>query len=151
MLRTRRYLVAIFALLCMSCLAPQSAEMVAIDGREWSQSAQIEIENSDTMSLRNISVAVRTNSRFKDSTLPVKIEVLTPDGRIFSEECSFATTSAEGAKIVSQSVALPYRNDVVLSIKGRYIFVLTPLVPTKGIEAVGVVISDVKECNNGKR
>lgn len=136
-------IVALFLAMAMcSCLAPQNTQMVVVDSSEWSQRAQIDVANSDTLSLRNIFVAVRTNSRFKSTTLPLKIEVLTPDGRIFSEEYSLSVPSAEGAKIVSQSVALPYRNDVVLSMSGRYIFVLTPLVPIKGVEAVGVVIND---------
>ena len=150
MLRVGTILAIFLSLVCTSCFAPEVTEMASIEGSEWNKEVHVEVANSDTLSLRNLSIAVRTNSRFRESELALKIQTLTPDGRSFEEECHLPIKVGRSA-IVAQSVALPYRSDVCLAQQGKYIFVLTPLAPIKGIEAVGVAISDIKESNNGKR
>ena len=150
MLRIGTILAIILSLICTSCLAPEVAEMATIEGSEWHKEAYVEVANSDTLSLRNLAIAVRTNSNFRESKLPLKIETLTPDGRSFAEECHLPIRVGRSA-IVAQSITLPYREDVCLAQRGKYIFVLTPLAPIKGVEAVGVTVSDIKDDNNGKR
>ena len=150
MLRIGTILAIILTLICTSCLAPEVAEMATIEGSEWHKEAYVEVANSDTLSLRNLAIAVRTNSNFRESKLPLKIETMTPDGRSFAEECHLPIRVGRSA-IVAQSIALPYREDVCLAQRGKYIFVLTPLAPIKGVEAVGVTVSDIKDDNNGKR
>ena len=85
MLRVRGLVVIAMALLCVGCLAPRSADMASVDGRCWESAAEIKVENVDTLSLRNIAVAIRYNSNFGEVTLPLNIKVVAPDGRTFEE------------------------------------------------------------------
>lgn len=141
-------LSAVLSLLCcVSCMAPDTAQMVAVTPRGWSEPASVIVENVDTLSLRRLSVAVRYNNNFDEVTLPLTIKVLAPDGRVFEEEQEFPIRQGGGATVVSVSESLPYRDDVLLSASGQYIFVFEPRAEVRGIEAIGVEILT----KNGKR
>lgn len=142
MLRRGYLLVLLVATLCLSCLAPQPAEMATTDAHCWESGAQVEIANTDTLSLRQLSIAIRTNSQFKAATLPLTIAVTAPDGAAFQEQYSLPTADIENSAIVAKSIAIPYRDRVCLSQSGNYRFIITPQIAIKGVEAVGIVVSE---------
>lgn len=133
-------LAVVCSTLSLSCIAPYSAEMVAVAVGGWSEPARIVVENSDTVSLRNLSVAVRYNSSFKGEHLPLRVKILTPDGRLFEEEQQFVVRRSYTAAAISAVESMPYRADVSLSMSGAYIFVFEPMTELKGVEAIGVEI-----------
>ena len=114
MLRRGYLLVLLIASLCLSCLAPQPAEMAATDAHCWESGAQVELFNADTLSLRRLSIAIRTNSRFKATALPLTIAITAPDGTAFQEQYSLPTADIESSTIVAKSIAIPYRDRVCL-------------------------------------
>ena len=142
MLRRGYLLVLLVATLCLSCLAPQPAEMATTDAHCWESGAQVEIANTDTLSLRQLSIAIRTNSQFKATALPLTIAVTAPDGTAFQEQYSLPTADIEKSAIVAKSIAIPYRDRVCLSQSGNYRFIITPQIAIKGVEAVGIVVSE---------
>ena len=142
MLRKGSLLVLLVATLALSCLAPQPAEMAATDAHCWESGAQVELFNADTLSLRRLSIAIRTNSQFKATALPLTIAVTAPDGTAFQEQYSLPTADIESSTIVAKSIAIPYRDRVCLSQSGNYRFIITPQIAIKGVEAVGIVVSE---------
>ena len=145
MLRVRGLVVVAMALLCVGCLAPRSADMASVDGRCWESAAEIKVENIDTISLRNIAVAIRYNSNFGEATLPLNIKVVAPDGRTFEEPFTLHLEGVKRATTISQSVAIPYRKSALLAMKGTYTFFLEPSLSVKGVEAIGVEITEIKD------
>ena len=145
MLRVRGLVVVAMALLCVGCLAPRSADMASVDGCCWDSAAEIKIENIDTLSLRNIAVALRYNSNFRETVLPLNIKVVSPDGRTFNEPFTLHLEGVKRATTISQSVAIPYRLSALLATKGFYTFIIEPCAVVKGVEAVGVEITEIKD------
>lgn len=145
MLRVRGLVVIAMALLCVGCLAPRSADMANVDGRCWESAAEIKVENIDTISLRNIAVAIRYNSNFGEATLPLNIKVVAPDGRTFEEPFTLHLEGVKRATTISQSVAIPYRLSALLATNGLYTFIIEPCAVVKGVEAIGVEITEIKD------
>ena len=133
-------LTVFLSLLCVSCLAPQNTAMVAVDMRGWSEPATILFENEDTLSLRSLDISIRYNREFAESKLPLKLKVLSPDGRFFEESLTFTLKRPYRASVVSVSESVPYRADVTLAMKGTYIVVFEPHSEIEGVEAIGVEI-----------
>ena len=73
----RRFLVIVVALLALSCGRVGSTlfvDMHSVDLHCWSKPVTILYQNSDTLSLRDIAVALRYNDNFEDDTLSVVIQ-----------------------------------------------------------------------------
>lgn len=132
--------LAALLLLCVSCRSAESVDMASVDPRGWSEAVRVEVENSDTLSLRKISVVIRYNSSFKGSELPLLIAVQSPDSCLFEERVTLPTQGLATAKIVSEVASLPYREEVLLARSGDYIFTFTPVEEMCGVEAIGVEI-----------
>ena len=133
-----RIVAIVLAIAMCSCLAPQNAQMVGVDMRSWSDTASIYYDNSDTLSLRNINIALRYNDNYKLTTLPLKIAITTPDARHFEEVVSFSLQHPRTALTVATTESLPYRADVLLNQKGRYTFSFEPQSAVRGVEAIGI-------------
>ena len=133
-----RIMVAVLAMAMYGCLAPQNTQMVGVDMRLWDKAESVIYDNSDTLSLRNINIALRYNDNFKQTTLPLKVAITTPDARHFEEEIVLALHHPRTALTVSTTESLPYRADVVLSQKGHYTFSFEPQTAVRGVEAIGV-------------
>lgn len=123
-----------------SCIAPQSSYMRCIKGREWKQSVEVRYPNSDTLSLRRLSIAMRYNSKFKADTLAVVVRITAPDGRWFEEPVVLHLSRPYTSASVASVESVLYRVDNRLLQYGDYTFSITPLVAVEGVEAVGVEI-----------
>jgi hypothetical protein len=135
-----RAIVVVAAIALCGCLAPQNALMVGVDVTAWSKCDSLTYENSDTLSLRNLNIAIRYNDGFKARVLPLKIGITTPDARYFEEEVELHINHPRTAPMVATTESLPYRSKVVLAQKGEYIFAFTPLTEVQGVEAIGIEI-----------
>lgn len=140
-----RIVVAVVAVAMCSCLAPQNSLMVGVDMRSWSGAESLTYENSDTLSLRNLAIALRYNDNFKQVVLPLKIGITTPDARHFEEVVELRLSHPSAALTVATTESVPYRTDVLLSQKGGYTFTFEPQTEVQGVEAIGI------EFNYGKR
>ena len=137
----RMLVVAVATLFC-SCLAPQNVEMVNVDAKSWDKAESLTYDNSDTLSLRNLNITIRYNDDFKQATLPLKIEVTTPDERHFTDTVQLKLHHPSTALSVATTESLPYRTSVLLNHKGRYTFSFEPLSKVRGVEAIGVEIKN---------
>ena len=133
-------LVVVLATALCSCLAPQNVEMASVDMRSWDDAKSITYDNSDTLSLRNLNIAIRYNSDLKQATLPLKFVVTTPDARSFTDTVRLKLRHPSTTVSVATTESLPYRTDILLNQKGRYIFSFEPLSRVRGVEAIGIEI-----------
>ena len=129
------------ATLC-SCLAPQNVEMVAVDMESWHSADSLVYENSDTLSLRQLNVAIRYNDNLKRGVLPLKIGVTTPDARYYADTVALQLHHPSTALAVATTESLPYRSSVLLNQKGYYTFSFEPLEEVRGVEAIGIEIKN---------
>lgn len=137
MVVVRMAVVALAMAMC-SCLAPQNSLMVGVDMRSWSGAESLTYENSDTLSLRDLDIALRYNDNFTESVLPLKIAVTTPDARYFEEVVELQLQHPTTALTVATTESVPYRTDVLLNQKGCYIFTFEPQKEVRGVEAIGI-------------
>ena len=133
-----RIVAMVLALAMSSCLAPQNCTMVSVDIESWSTAESLTFQNCDTVSLRDLNIAVRYNDNFKSSTLPLKVAITTPDARYFEESVDLQLRHPSTALTVATTESLPYRNNVLLNQQGYYIFTFEPLCEVKGLEAIGI-------------
>ena len=112
--------------------------MVGVDMRSWESAESITYDNNDTLSLRNINIALRYNDNFREATLPLKIGITTPDARHFEEVVELRLSHPSTALTVATTESLPYRADVLLNQKGCYTFSFEPQTEVEGVEAIGV-------------
>ena len=133
-----RIVATMVAIAMCSCLAPQNSLMVGVDMRSWSGTESLTYENSDTITLRNLAIALRYNDNFNQSILPLKIGVTTPDARYFEESVELHLQHPSTALSVATTECVPYRESVQLNQKGCYTFTFEPQSEVCGIEAIGV-------------
>ena len=139
----KQIFIVIASTVLTGCLAPQDALMVGVDVGSWRTSESVIYENSDSLALRDLNIALRYNSRLKERVLPLKIAVTTPDARYF-EEVVELPIQHNGTFTVAKIASVPYRKDVVLGQKGFYIFTFEPTIEISGVEAIGVEFINTK-------
>ena len=130
--------VIVCAVAFVGCIAPQNAIMVGVDLKSWSKAESIIYENSDTTSLRNLNIALRYNDNFRQTTLPLKVTITTPDARYFEEEVTLQLERPNMAIAVTATESIPYRTDVLLNQSGYYTISFEPLSEVRGVEAIGI-------------
>ena len=133
----RMVMVAMAIAMC-GCFAPQNSLMVGVNMHSWSRAENLVYENVDTISLRNLNIALRYNDNFKQTVLPLKIGITTPDARYFEEIVELQLQHPSTALSVATTESVPYRADVLLNQKGCYTFDFEPLSEVRGVEAVGI-------------
>lgn len=139
-----RIMVAIIATTLCSCLAPQNTAMVGVDMHSWTKVKSVVYENSDTISLRNLNIAIRYNDNFVDKSLPLKVVIMSPDTRIFEETITIQLHHPSTALAVSTTESRPYRTNVAFGQKGTYVFAFKPLAEVRGVEAIGIELKEVE-------
>ena len=109
--------------------------------------------NSDTLSLRRITVFARAERSFDDcgETLPLVVTCIAPDGKSFT--CPVRLSTAENSERVSFiELSAIMVDSAKLALEGLYVFDIAPLTdsPVKGVWGVGVQIRQYP-AENGKR
>ena len=131
-------IVCLAVIASVACLAPQNSLMTGVDMTRWCNTTTVSYNNDDSLATRNLNIALRYNDTFKDTVLPIKVGITTPDARYFEEEITLQINHPRTALTVSTTESLPYRSNVVLAQKGYYIFAFTPHTEVRGIEAIGI-------------
>ena len=131
-------IVCLAAVASVACLAPQNSLMTGVGISGWSDTATVSYNNEDSIVMRNLNIALRYNDTFKETILPLKVGITTPDARYFEEEVTLQISHPNTALTVATTESLPYRSDVVLAQRGEYIFAFTPLAEVRGVEAIGI-------------
>lgn len=133
-------LLAALALLPTGCLMSHRSVATDVDPTEWTEAAQIVLPNADTLARCDLSLYLRCDDRFRDDTLTLRIEVLTPDSLRFEEMFLFcAAHPRRPAAVRSEAVAV-YRRRATFARSGDYRFLVTPARAVQGVEAVGLYV-----------
>lgn len=106
----------------------------------WNEPAELEIRNTDTLTLRDAVIFVRSNDRSADDTLTVRIVTVSPDSLRCSETLLLGMERTNGPASLARESATPYRRRIRFSHRGTYRITITPLRPARGIEAIGIDI-----------
>lgn len=122
------------------CLRPTQAVLHDVDPYDWHDGVAVEVENGDTVTLRDVSLVIRSNRLFRADSLLLEIFVETPDSMHCTETVAFPMSHPRKAAALRTVVEIPYRRHVVFDRIGVYRFTLAPAEPIEGIEAAGINI-----------
>ena len=138
-----RIAIALVAVVLCSCQSSKEPpQMVGVDIDKWNYPAYIHYDNNDTLAVRNLNIALRYNDNFTQSKLPLKIAITTPDTLFYEEVVELQLQHPHTALAVATTESRPYRSEVRLDKKGRYIFTLQPLIEVRGVEAIGIEFTE---------
>ena len=104
----------------------------------WSESAEIEIPNADTVTPRDLYIVVRYNDSFRDDTLRLTIRTISPDSLVFEESYTLGLPPRRHPAALAEEASVPYRRHVIFPDSGIYRMAFTPAMPVRGVEAIGI-------------
>ena len=118
----------------------QSVDMHDTEHSVWSEAEDFYYDNLDSLTRRDISVVVRYGSGYVADSVQLSLMCVSPDSLVMEE--SFTLHIPHLSDMRPEVHTFPYRSNVVLRNKGRYLFRLRPHVAVEGISSVGLVISE---------
>lgn len=133
-----RSIIAIAGMLVTSCLSPHQTVVPDTGGGTWSESAEIEIPNADTVTPRDLYIVVRYNDSFRDDTLRLTIRTISPDSLVFEESYTLGLPPRRHPAALAEEASVPYRRHVIFPDSGIYRMAFTPAMPVRGVEAIGI-------------
>ena len=120
------------------CTSPHQASVADVSPTRWERSAEIRVENADTVTLRDATLFLCYNDRFREDTLTVRIATVTPDSLRYEEVFLMAIPRDDGPAALLRETAIPYRRRIRFDRRGDYRCFITPTRPVRGVEAVGI-------------
>lgn len=108
-----RSIIAIAGMLVTSCLSPHQTVVTDTGGGTWSESAEIEIPNADTVTPRDLYIVVRYNDSFRDDTLRLTIRTISPDSLVFEESYTLGLPPRRHPAALAEEASVPYRRHVI--------------------------------------
>ena len=132
---------------CAACgTEPCRVVMTDVDRSRWDDTATVVYENSDTVSLYDMSVVLHVTPGFGMRQLTLDMEILSPDSMRMREQLTLATVDAGPAPAsYGGDMELPYRRRVRLHSQGSYTVNITPRTPVAGVESAGVAFQPVTQ------
>lgn len=135
--------LVVIAVVMLACGTPQrSVEMHNPAHSCWAEYEDFYYDNTDTLGKRDIAIAVRYNNGYVADSVALSILCVSPDSLVSEEP--FTIHIPHLADMRPEVQTFPYRRNVILGTKGRYLFRLRPDNAIEGISSVGIVISDVE-------
>lgn len=131
------FTIAALLLLSVGC-APKEKNICYVNPQNWSKSADIVYDNSDTEGLYNIYFFVRCNADFDLKTQPVVIRVVSPDSSVNIDQAIWVFDADKAPTPTGTIQKIGYRSTCMLNQPGKYTFSIVPLSPVRGVEAVGL-------------
>ncbi len=141
----RYYMVALVAaaISLQSCMSEHNSIYVEVEPRGWADGAQIDIENVDSVTKRNIAIYMRYRPSRELAELPLTISTSTPSGAATSDKITLYHAQNRDRRWSStQFMEVQYRVNVVWREMGRYTMIVTPTDEVKGVELIGVKITE---------
>ncbi|MBR4844309.1 MAG: hypothetical protein IKV06_05305 [Alistipes sp.] len=134
----------VVVLLTVGCASPKrSVEMHDTKRSVWSEREDFYYDNTDTLSHREISVVVRYGMGYVADSVALSVLCVSPDSLVVEETFTLHIPHLSDMRPEVQS--FPYRRNVVLREKGRYLFRLRPHESIEGISSVGLVIGEIEQ------
>ena len=128
-----RSIIAIAGMLVTSCLSPHQTVVTDTGGGTWSESAEIEIPNADTVTPRDLYIVVRYTDSFRDDTLRLTIRTISPDSLVFEESYTLGLPPRRHPAALAEEASVPYRRHVIFPDSGIYRMAFTPAMPVRGV------------------
>lgn len=122
-----------------SCsIMPDVVVMKDVDVNDWHEAISLEWENNSEQE-RDLSIMLHVNSLFNAEQIALQIKIYSPDSLYHIEQVVLPCT-AELSQTTARAidVEIPYRRNVSLKHKGKYIVEITPLESIAGVEAAGI-------------
>ncbi|MCM1150681.1 MAG: hypothetical protein NC209_00960 [Alistipes sp.] len=132
--------IAAAAALLTACRMDHRSVAADVDPEAWSEAAELLLHNDDTLSRCNLSLFLRYDPHFREDTLTFRIEVRTPDSLSHTETFLFCAPHRRLPPAIHGEATLPYRRRAVLARSGGYRFLIAPVRPIAGVEAVGLYV-----------
>ena len=130
--------IAIAGLLVGGCLSPHQTVVTDTGGGTWSESAEITLSNTDTVTPRDLYIVVRYNDSFRGDTLRLIVQTTSPDSLAYAEPFTLGIPPCRQPAALAGEVSVLYRRHVIFPDSGAYRIAFTPAVPVRGVEAIGV-------------
>ena len=138
----RRAIACLTLLFTAACGTPPAVRMADTDPASWKRPVELLLPNDDTLALRDLTLILRSDARFDDDTLTLRLELVAPDTvRRYAERVLFRLPHRRTAAAVREEKLLPYRLAVRLADSGLYRLRIAPARPVRGIEAAGIRIT----------
>ncbi|MDE5708828.1 MAG: hypothetical protein K2I32_05215 [Alistipes sp.] len=128
------------AMLLAACRMEHRSIAADVDPEEWCEPAELVLPNADTLARCDLSLFLRYDPRFREDTLTLRIEVRTPDSLSHTETFLFCAAPERRPPAIHGETAVPYRRRAVFGQRGDYRFLIAPVRPTAGVEAVGLYV-----------
>lgn len=138
--RRKSAALALLALLAGSCRTPHRSVATEVDPDAWTQPAEIVVPNADTAARCDLAFYLCYDERFREDTLTLWIEVRTPDSLSYEEPFLFCTAHSRKAAAVRSEAVADYRKRAVFGREGDYRFLVRPVRPVTGVDAVGIYV-----------
>ena len=124
------------------CVTEHQSAVCDVDPFGWETPAEIVFTNTDTLSTRDAALFLRCDERFEEDTLTVRIASVTPDSLRFEEDFRLHIRRPKEPAALTPEAVIPYRQRIRLAREGAYHWFVTPCRPVRGIEAVGIHLTD---------
>lgn len=124
-----------------SCLSPQQVYVTDTPPAAWWRTAEVVVPNTDTVTPRDFTLILRTNTSLESDTLTLRIELEAPDSLRYEELFTLRMDRTLRAAAIRPLTERLYRTKAILCDTGRYRFHITPTHSVRGIEAVGIRIT----------
>ena len=131
---------AIAILLMVQCrVVENTVVMEDVSVRSWTEATTIKYVNSDTTTLRNLSVTLHVNRLYNNDSIALEISTMTPDSLRYTEQVVMpATAEWPSENATTTDVEIPYRKNARLRCEGEYVVRITPQKEVVGVEAAGI-------------
>ena len=108
----------------VGCVRPGAVWTADIDPQGWGvrDTLRFEVDNRDTVSMRDICVLFRFDGTFAEQKIPLAVRVTTPDSLCYEENFTAVLGDRIKANNDFYEAVAPYRSNAVLSQRGIYIF-----------------------------
>ena len=137
-------LLGIVAIVVAACSGSgRKVEMHNTEHSCWAEFEDFYYDNTDSLSKLDIAIVVRYGKGYVADSVAMSILCVSPDSLVCEEP--FTIHIPHLADMRPEVQTFPYRHNVVLGNKGRYLFRLRPDNAIDGISSVGLVISDVEQ------
>lgn len=135
-----RVVLAAWAAVAAGCISDHRSDVAPVNPAGWSAGspAVVEIDNDDTLSMRELWLLVRHNDDLPSGRLPLIVQTVAPDSTVYAERVALPVRREDGfSRPWSETEAL-WRSGAVLSQRGTYRFAIAPVGTVKGVRGVGV-------------
>ena len=131
------YTIALVAALVVATgCGSRGKNICHVNPTSWAKGAVVTIDNVDTTHLLDIEFFVKHNADFNLKTLPVIIRSIAPNGLECLEQAFWVFDEYDATATTASFQKIGYRTTCLLDQVGEYKFIISPMEPVRGVEAV---------------